>query len=276
MRNLDPSRARWIRRRGIFLGLLLGAFGVNVLARAWEMQVREGAAWRETAEKQRQRKLHVEPRRGRIVDRNERALALTIDVPSVSLDMHDLVAGAVTPEAKAQRVHDAASRLASVLSLDAAELERRMSAGGRFLWVKHRVSGEEAEEVRRLASARESANPIRGLGVDGEGRRYYPNREPPDALRGGAGAEREAKGGGGAGATSGQGERTRRGGGSRRALWRRRRCERRGRSVPLAPPMGMAAEAGIRGGCARVRALRRQAADRGDRDGAGCDEAHRP
>jgi cell division protein FtsI (penicillin-binding protein 3) len=184
MKNLDPSRARWIRGRGILLGLALGAIGVNVIVRAWEMQVQQGAAWRETAEKQRQRKLHVEPRRGRIVDRHDRALALTIDVPSVSLDMHDLVAGAVTPEAKAARVHDAALRLSAALALDPVELERRMSSGGRFLWVKHRVSGEEAEAARRMANPREEPNPIRGLGVDGEGRRYYPNRELGSTLLG--------------------------------------------------------------------------------------------
>lgn len=184
MKNLDPSRARWIRARGIFLGLVLGALGANVIARSWEMQIRQGDGWRETAEKQRQRKLHVEPRRGRIVDRNDRALALTIDVPSVSLDLHDLVAGAMTPEAQSVRVHDAAIRLASALALDPVELERRMSAKGRFLWVKHRVSGEEAEAVRHLANPHEEPNPIRGLGVDGEGRRYYPNRELGSTLLG--------------------------------------------------------------------------------------------
>jgi cell division protein FtsI (penicillin-binding protein 3) len=184
MRNLDPSRARWIRARGIGVALILAALGANVVARSWEMLVRQGEGWRETAEKQRQRKLHVEPRRGRIVDRNDRSLALTIDVPSVSLDLHDLVAGAMTPEAQAARVHDAAIRLASVLALDPVELERRMSAKGRFLWVKHRVSGEEAEAVRRLANPREEPNPIRGLAVDGEGRRYYPNRELGSTLLG--------------------------------------------------------------------------------------------
>ncbi len=184
MKNLDPERAKWIRFRAALVGLGLAGLGVNVVARAWEMQVRQGAEWRETAEKQRQRKLHVEPRRGRIVDRNNRALALTIDVPSVSLDLHDLTAGALTPEARAARVLDAAVRLATILDLAAPDLERRMSQKGRFLWVKHRVSGEEAEAIRRVANPREEPNPIRGLAVDGEGRRYYPNRELGSTLLG--------------------------------------------------------------------------------------------
>lgn len=184
MKNLDPERAKWIRVRGVFVGLILAGFGANVVARAWEMQIRQGAEWRETAEKQRQRKLHVEPRRGRIVDRNDRALALTIDVPSVSLDLHDMTAGALTPEARAARIHDGAVRLASILDLDAVDLERRMSQKGRFLWVKHRVSGEEAEAIRKISNPREEPNPIRGLAVDGEGRRYYPNRELGSTLLG--------------------------------------------------------------------------------------------
>ncbi len=184
MKNLDPARAKWMRARGIILGVLLGGLVLNVVGRAWEMQIQQGKAWLEVAEKQRQRKLHVEPRRGRIVDRNDRSLALTVDVPSVSLDLHDLVAGASTPEAQTIRVHDAATRLAAALALDPVELERRMSQKGRFLWVKHRVSGEEAEAVRHLGNAREEANPIRGLGVDGEGRRYYPNRELASTILG--------------------------------------------------------------------------------------------
>src|ERR1700691_2919076 len=93
MRNLDPRRARWIRLR---MGILCGAMAVGLggfVSSAYRVQVEDGAPWRETAEKQRQRLIHVEPKRGTVYDRNGTALAVSVEVPSVSADVGEMLRG---------------------------------------------------------------------------------------------------------------------------------------------------------------------------------------
>jgi len=177
MKNLDPRRARWIRLR---MGLLCGAMGVGLggfVSSAYRVQVEDGVSWRETAEKQRQRRLHIEPKRGTIYDRNGTPLAVSVDVPSVSADVFEMLHGVDGPAAQGEALHDAAVRLAQALGLDANELYTRLATKHRFLWVKRRITGDEASAVRDLGDVKKQARPIHGLTIEGEGHRYYPSRE---------------------------------------------------------------------------------------------------
>jgi len=177
VRNLDPSRARWIRTR---MGLLCGVMGMalgGIVASAWRVQVQDGAEWREMAEKQRQRRLHVEPKRGTIYDRNGTPLAVSVEVPSVSVDVAEMLRAVDGQAAQDSTLRDAAARLGQALSMSADEVYAKLEPRHRFVWLKRRITGEEAAAVRDLGDARKQARPVRGLSIDGEGRRYYPARE---------------------------------------------------------------------------------------------------
>ncbi|HLK39871.1 MAG TPA: penicillin-binding transpeptidase domain-containing protein, partial [Polyangiaceae bacterium] len=177
MKNLDPRRARWIRTR---MGLLCGVMGIalgGVVSSAWRVQIEDGPEWRETAERQRQRRLHVEPKRGTVYDRNGAPLAVSVDVPSVSADVVEMLRGVDKAPDQDAALRDAAARLARALSLDANELYARLIPRHRFVWVKRRITGEEADAIRDLGDAKKQARSVRGLSIEGEGHRYYPGRE---------------------------------------------------------------------------------------------------
>ncbi|MDP8999094.1 MAG: transpeptidase family protein [Myxococcota bacterium] len=177
MRNLDPARARWIRTR---MGVLCGAMGVAlgaVVLSAWRVQVDDGREWREIAEKQRQRRLHIEPKRGTIYDRNGTPLAVSVEVPSASVDVAEMLRGVEDNAAQEAVLRDAAARVGPPLSMAAEEVYRKLEPRHRFVWLKRRVSAEEAGAVRELGDPKKQARPIRGLSIEGEGHRYYPGRE---------------------------------------------------------------------------------------------------
>jgi cell division protein FtsI (penicillin-binding protein 3) len=164
-----------------------------IVSSAYSVQLEDGAEWREMAEKQRQRRLHVIPKRGSVYDRNGTALAVSVEVPSISLDGVELLRGA--DDKRAMIIgKDAAMRIAKALSLDEADLERKIAARRRFTWLKRRVSQEEVEAVRALSDPK-APLPIHGLGIEGEGHRFYPNRELAGPLLGFVSPDGEGKDG---------------------------------------------------------------------------------
>ena len=177
VRNLDPARARWIRTR---MGVLCGVMGLalgGIVASAWRVQVEDGPEWREMAEKQRQRRLHIEPKRGTIFDRNGTPLAVSVDVPSVSVDVAEMLRGVDGKPAQEATLRDAALRLAQALSMDPDEVYAKLEPRHRFVWIKRRITGDEAAAVRDLGDPKLQPHPIRGVAMEGEGHRYYPGRE---------------------------------------------------------------------------------------------------
>jgi cell division protein FtsI (penicillin-binding protein 3) len=114
-------------------------------------------------------------------------------VPSVSLDGVELLRGADDKRATIIG-KDAAMRIAKALSLDESEVERKIAVRRRFTWLKRRVSQEEVEAVRALSDPK-SPLPIRGLTIEGEGHRFYPNRELAGPLLGFVSPDGEGKDG---------------------------------------------------------------------------------
>ncbi|MBM4374201.1 MAG: PASTA domain-containing protein [Deltaproteobacteria bacterium] len=182
MKNIDAARRPGIRFRA---GVLCAALGVGlgvVLNGAWDIQVKDGEAWRTLAEKQRMRQLRVTPKRGTIYDRAGTALAISVDVPSVSMDAVEMLRG-VEQKYLAGRIDGYAARIAEALHLEVAEVAEKLRRGKRFTWLKRRVTSDEVKAVRELGD-RNQRYPILGLSVEGEGRRFYPHRELAASLLG--------------------------------------------------------------------------------------------
>jgi cell division protein FtsI (penicillin-binding protein 3) len=177
MKNLDPARAKWIRVR---MGFLCGAMAVGLggfVNSAYRVQVEDHKQWEETAENQRQRRLHIEPKRGGIYDRNGAALAASVEVPSISGDVVEMLRGIEGANAQNQALVDFAQIIGKTLNMDPSEVHQKIATRRRFVWLKRRVTAEEAQAVRDLADPKKAPKVVKGLAVEGEGRRYYPGRE---------------------------------------------------------------------------------------------------
>jgi len=176
MNRLRTREGRWVRARmGVICGVLAIASGLVVSA-GYSVMVRDGSEWREMAEKQRQRRLRLTPKRGSVYDRNGSPLAISIEVPSVSLDAVELLRG-VPPQDVPLVARRAAERIALALGLPAPEVERKILRQRRFAWLKRRITLAEADQLHDLEAASKSGDePVRGLLVEAEGHRYYPQR----------------------------------------------------------------------------------------------------
>ncbi len=162
------------------MGVLCGVMGLSlgvIVSSAYRVQVDDGAAWRELAEKQRQRRLHVEPKRGSVFDRNGQPLAVSVEVPSIVADVAEMLHGTEGDGAQTVVLRDASVRIGAALSMNANDVYEKLATKKRFIWVKRRASGDEANAIRDLSDPKKQVKPIKGLAIEGEGHRYYPARE---------------------------------------------------------------------------------------------------
>lgn len=126
------GRLTLIRGLGVFVGLIL-------MARLVQVQVVQHARHREAAERQWLQTQTITPRRGDILDRNGRPLALSVTSFRVG------VAGSLVGD-RASLVSD----LAEVLELDRSAVARLVDAAGQGYVVLSRQSFLDQEQQRRL------------------------------------------------------------------------------------------------------------------------------
>ena len=161
MNNLEPRARKWLRVRIVILGMLMGCGAVLVVARAHKVQIRESAELKEMAKNQQSRAFRVAPRRGTIFDREGAELAVSVDVDSVFANPRQL-------RANGGNVELLAKKLSKSLRVDRATIVRRLASDRYFVWIKRKVTPQQAESVRQMN--------VLGLELTKEARRFYPNR----------------------------------------------------------------------------------------------------
>jgi cell division protein FtsI (penicillin-binding protein 3) len=155
------SAERLLRLRLMLVTLSLCLWALIVLSRLVQLQVFGREAFARQAARQSERTINLDPRRGPIVDRERRPLAVSVDADSIY--------------AVPQEVDDparTATVLARALGLDAAsrkELLANLQKNRAFVWVRRKVDPAVAAAVRDQQ--------LPGVGFLTENRRYYPKRE---------------------------------------------------------------------------------------------------
>jgi cell division protein FtsI (penicillin-binding protein 3) len=150
------DQKRWVRRRIWLVLLLFGLAYALVLGRAFQLQIVAAPNLKKIARHQIKRPLVIPGIRGQIFDRRGRILAGSRDVSSLC--------------ARPAQVPDpekAARLLARALKLDRETLRRKLTDGRHFVWIKRRLTPDEATRVRGLD--------LEGLGWVTEQTRFYPN-----------------------------------------------------------------------------------------------------
>jgi cell division protein FtsI (penicillin-binding protein 3) len=155
--NPVPRRFRDFKARvAIVIGVMTLALLV-LAGRAVDLQVVRKDELTRIANRQSQRTLHIKGRRGAIEDRAGEPLALSIRAESFFVRP-----GLVEQPAQT------AYRLARTLGLARETLEERISGDDGFVWLKRRVTPQEAQAVHALE--------LPGVGSTREYLRVYPGR----------------------------------------------------------------------------------------------------
>ncbi len=148
-----------MERRGRILVVLMlvGAGFAAVGLRLVHLQIIERGDLARRAERQQERLVKLEPKRGTIVDRKGRELAVSLDVESVY---------GVPTEVEDSRSF--ARELARILHENPAELEKRLASDRHFVWLSRKVDPARADRVRDLDA--------KAVGLQTESRRFYPKK----------------------------------------------------------------------------------------------------
>jgi cell division protein FtsI (penicillin-binding protein 3) len=156
-----PPRERQMRLRMMLLALSVSLWALVVGIRLVQLQVLDRAFFEQQGTRQSERTVNLYPRRGPILDRDGRPLAVSVDAESVYAVPQDIADPQGTAVALARALgQDAAAR---------RELVVKLQKSAAFVWIERKVDPATAERIRSLQ--------LDGIGFVTEHRRYYPQRE---------------------------------------------------------------------------------------------------
>lgn len=139
----------------LIVGGVLAVLFLLLFGRAVDLAVLRGPAFARMAALQHTQRVALLPHRGAIVDRNDEALALSVDVPSIYVRPREFAG----QEARLPA-------LAAALRTSLRTVRTKAEGGQPFVWLKRQALPREAEAVERLG--------LRGVYTVSEGRRFYP------------------------------------------------------------------------------------------------------
>ena len=142
-------------RRLRYFAIGLAVWGAFVVARLVQLQIVQGQKYRARAQRQQERRIEVSGRRGPILDREGRELAVSVEVSSIY---------AVPDEVEDAAA--AASALAPLLRLPREKVAERLSEAKGFVWIARKVEPPIADQIRALK--------LSGVHLVGEPKRFYP------------------------------------------------------------------------------------------------------
>ncbi|MGH9399436.1 MAG: penicillin-binding transpeptidase domain-containing protein [Thermoanaerobaculia bacterium] len=159
-----------VRGRLRALAAVLLLWGAVVTARLVQLQIAQGGKYRARAERQQQKRVDVAPRRGSILDRDGRELAVSVEAATVY---------AAPDEIENRSL--AAQTLARLTGAPEAAIAARLGSSRSFVAVVPKI------EMAQAAAVREAKIP--GIHLVPDSKRFYPRGEIAAAVLGFVGTE---------------------------------------------------------------------------------------
>lgn len=147
---------KYLKLRILLVGLLFFVVFIGIAAKAIHLQVFQSQWLSEAASDQYEKSLTISGQRGNIYDRNQREMAVSIDVTSIA--------------AYPARILDAqgtAEKLAGALKLDFRKIRQKLDLDRSFVWIKRKTTARETQLLKELK--------LSGIGFVPEFNRFYPN-----------------------------------------------------------------------------------------------------
>lgn len=151
---MNALRAKRLR----FFAAILAVWSAFVVGRLIELQVVQGGKYRARAQRQQERRIEVSGRRGAILDRQGRPLAVSVEVSSVYAVGDDV-----------EDAQSAASALAPLIGVPRAKISEKVSQAKGFVWLARKIDPAAADAVRALK--------LKGVHLVAEPKRFYPKGE---------------------------------------------------------------------------------------------------
>ena len=151
------------RLRVLSVALLL--WGAVIIGRLVTLQLVQGPKYRARAQRQQERRIELSGRRGPILDRQGRELAVSVEVSSVYAIGEEIE----DPEG-------AAASLAPLVRSPREKIRERLAEAKGFVWIARKVDPAVADQIRGLKLA--------GIHLVAEPRRFYPKGNLAGAVLG--------------------------------------------------------------------------------------------
>ncbi len=155
-----------LKKRLIIILIVFTAVVAVLLVRLSYIQFVQGEELQKKAFVQQNSSRTISPIRGTIYDRNGKKLAISVQAATISCNPND-----IKNSNTKLTVDEIADELAPILEIDRDTLYKMITKNVNHVTLKRKVSKETEDNVRRWVSS----NKVKGINIDEDAKRYYPN-----------------------------------------------------------------------------------------------------
>lgn len=170
-----------MKKRLIFLMITFSVLIVALTVRVGWIQIIKGEKYHEMAYQQQNRDREITPRRGDILDRNMKALAISATVEQIVVNPQDF------EKLEESKKEEVAEKLSQILELEKVDVLKKIKKDVSYEVIKKQVEKEVGNKVREWI---EQDN-IVGIYIDEDTKRYYPQNNLAAHVIGFTGADNQ-------------------------------------------------------------------------------------